>query len=72
MEQFAAGKVLRSRYRLDRILGRWAMGRVWQGTDVHLERPMAVKTVAADLRYEIRELYGDKYDTHIKDCDILK
>ena len=49
MEQFAVGKVLRGRYRLDGILGKGHMGHVWKGTDVYLERPVAIKTVAADL-----------------------
>ncbi|MEV6616403.1 hypothetical protein AB0N31_21570 [Streptomyces sp. NPDC051051] len=49
VEQFAAGRILRGRCRLERILGRGAMGHVWQGTDVYLERPVAVRTVTADL-----------------------
>ncbi|MFE2279676.1 protein kinase [Streptomyces sp. NPDC059454] len=41
--------MLLDRYRLTSVLGRGVMGHVWQGLDLRLERPVAVKTVAADL-----------------------
>ncbi|GGZ28024.1 serine/threonine-protein kinase [Streptomyces poonensis] len=41
--------VLHDRYELKGVLGRGLMGSVWQGCDLHLERPVAVKTVAAEL-----------------------
>ncbi|GAA3504981.1 hypothetical protein GCM10019016_120940 [Streptomyces prasinosporus] len=49
MQEFAPGTVLLDRYRLTSVLGRGQMGHVWQGRDLRLERPVAVKTVAADL-----------------------
>jgi len=49
MQKFAPGLVLRDRYRLESVLGRGAMGQVWRGCDLYLERPVAVKTVAAEL-----------------------
>ncbi|MFJ9039095.1 serine/threonine-protein kinase [Streptomyces sp. NPDC102406] len=49
MQKFASGVVLRDRYQLRSVLGRGVMGQVWQGCDLDLDRPVAVKTVAAEL-----------------------
>jgi eukaryotic-like serine/threonine-protein kinase len=49
MQKFAPGMVLRDRYQLNSVLGRGVMGQVWQGCDRDLERPVAVKTIAAEL-----------------------
>ncbi|MEO3976474.1 serine/threonine-protein kinase [Streptomyces sp. CAU 1734] len=48
MHAVREGTVLKDRYRLDHALGRGSMGRVWQGLDLHLRRPVAVKTIALD------------------------
>ena len=49
MQKFTPGAVLLDRYQLTSVLGRGLMGHVWQGRDMRLERPVAVKTVAAEL-----------------------
>ncbi|MFJ9173864.1 serine/threonine-protein kinase [Streptomyces sp. NPDC102360] len=49
VQEFMPGVVLQDRYRLGPVLGRGVMGHVWQGRDLYLDRPVAVKTVAAEL-----------------------
>jgi predicted Ser/Thr protein kinase len=44
-EPFAAGTVLEQRYRIDSEVGRGGMGVVYQGTDLTLQRPVAIKAL---------------------------
>ncbi|MET9420055.1 hypothetical protein ABZY06_04850 [Streptomyces sp. NPDC006540] len=49
LQTFVPGMVLCDRYELASVLGRGVMGQVWQARDLSLERPVAVKAVAAEL-----------------------
>ncbi|MDH6228154.1 serine/threonine-protein kinase [Streptomyces sp. MJP52] len=49
MRPYEPGFVVRDRYRLEHLLGKGVMGQVWRAVDVDLDRPVAVKTVAAHL-----------------------
>jgi serine/threonine protein kinase len=43
------GKVIRKKYRLDRLLGRGGMGAVYQARHITMERPVAVKILSRHL-----------------------
>src|SRR5262245_13176639 len=46
---FGPGSVLEGKYRLERVIGEGAMGRVWLARNLSLDLPLAIKTVQADL-----------------------
>jgi serine/threonine-protein kinase len=47
--RYLPGAVLSRKYRLDSVLGEGGMGAVWQGTNLQLELPVALKLIRADL-----------------------
>ena len=53
-------RVLASRYRLDRRIGRGGMGTVYAGTDTGLERPVAVKLIRSDLAGNVQAGLGEE------------
>ncbi|MBL8679488.1 MAG: protein kinase [Myxococcales bacterium] len=48
-EQFAPGLILAEKFRIDRLLARGAMGAVYEGTQLILQRRVAIKTLHAHL-----------------------
>ena len=54
----APTRILAGRYRLDRLVGEGGYGQVWQGFDMELERPVAVKVPKPSRRFSPSEIEG--------------
>lgn len=69
-ESFAAGTLLDGKYRVERVLGRGAMGAVLLATDVILERAVAIKvpTYASfeDLRVEAKAMARVRHENVVQ------
>jgi len=46
---YEPGALLSDKYRLESLLGEGGMGAVWRATNVHLDLPVAIKLIRADL-----------------------
>ncbi|MFC7329157.1 serine/threonine-protein kinase [Marinactinospora rubrisoli] len=55
-EQSAPDHLLAGRYRMTRLIGEGGMGRVWQGTDELLDRPVAIKELTISPHLPQREI----------------
>jgi serine/threonine protein kinase len=47
--RYAPGATLSGKYRLDAVLGEGGMGAVWRASNLHLDLPVAIKLIRADL-----------------------
>jgi len=47
--RYEPGAILSEKYRLESLLGEGGMGAVWRATNVHLDLPVAIKLIRADL-----------------------
>ena len=60
------GQVLAERYRIDRVIGHGGMGDIYLGTDLELNREVAIK----NLKRELIELDGDVVDRFLREGEI--
>ena len=47
----APAELLEGKYRLERVLGAGAMGRVWLARNIHLDAQVAIKIVERGMMY---------------------
>src|SRR5450432_3077808 len=52
----AVGDIIAGKYRLEQLLGEGGMGAVWRAFNLHLEAPVALKLIRADLDRELLTL----------------
>lgn len=53
---YAAGDIIAGKYRLEQLLGEGGMGAVWRAFNLHLEAPVALKLIRAELNRELLTL----------------